>query len=302
MLKVILILLAFAAFFTGCSKQSELQGSVFIVTNGAQNIKLGLVKVTAIPESEIKQFVEKKKSAINGETGKLKSDVDLLKPEIEKYQKEYDEAKRNYDAIAAQRDNLKSREQSLNLSFNPYSLYESPYLAEYESAETKAERNKHKQIQKQLDAIRKQIAGFEPKVSQAGKIMTDAKSRLDNSKSNLSKISEKLLSLLNPPVLLDGLPEGKIKAVTDADGKFFLKLPAGRYALVASAERRVASETEQYYWLVWVDVDGKEPRQIMLSNQNMLGENSEDSVFKFNELVPLLDKPAKDFNAGNSSV
>jgi hypothetical protein len=303
MIKAFLIItVIFVFIFTGCNKQGELQGSVFIVTQGAQNIKLGLVKVTAIPENEIKQFVEQKKSIINGESNKLKSDMDAIKPEIAKSQKEFDEAKRNYDEIVAQRDNLKSREQSLNLGFNPYSLNEDPYLSEYETPEMKAERNKQRQIQKQLDAIRKQIASYEPKVSQASKIMTDAKSRLEMSKSNLSKITDKLVSYVQASFLFDGLPEGKIKAVTDADGKFSMKLPSGKYALVASSERRVVNTTEEYYWLIWVDIDGKEPKQIMLTNQNLLGQDSEDGVFKLKELIPSLDKPDKTPNSVTSSV
>ena len=293
MLKVLLTLSLFilTLFLSlNCSKSNaELQGSVFIVTNGAQNIKLGLVKITAIPESEIIKFVEQKKSFISDESNKLKGDIDAAKPEIDKYQKEYDEAKRTYDAINSQRENLKSREQSLNSNYNPYSLYESPYLSEYETDEEKATRSKQKQIKNQLEGLKKQIAAYDQKVSQANKIVSDAQQKLSNSKAKITKINEKLLSYLNQSYLLEGLPEGKIKAVTDADGKFSMKLPTGKYALVASSQRRVVDSTEEYYWLVWVNLDGQEAKQIMLSNQNMLGQDSEDSVFNYKELVPLLD-------------
>src|SRR5688572_670307 len=41
-------------------RETEVRGEVFIVTKGRQNIKLGLVEVTALPEEKIRPFIEKK--------------------------------------------------------------------------------------------------------------------------------------------------------------------------------------------------------------------------------------------------
>ena len=72
------------------------------------------------------------------------------------------------------------------------------------------------------------------------------------------------------------LPRGISTATTDADGKFTLKLPKpGKYALTASAERRILDETEVYRWLIWVRDSDK---TITLSNDNLIESGSLDSV------------------------
>lgn len=42
-------------------KETEISGDIFIVTKGAGNYKLGLVKVSAIPEEIIQQYINNKK-------------------------------------------------------------------------------------------------------------------------------------------------------------------------------------------------------------------------------------------------
>ena len=58
--QIIGILLSFGLLACGNS-EGILNGEVFIVTKGGQNIKLGLVTVRVIPETDILAFVHKKK-------------------------------------------------------------------------------------------------------------------------------------------------------------------------------------------------------------------------------------------------
>jgi len=53
LLLIVSAILLATCVLSACKKESELQGSVFIVTQGAENYKLGLVKITSMPESEI---------------------------------------------------------------------------------------------------------------------------------------------------------------------------------------------------------------------------------------------------------
>ena len=65
-------------------------------------------------------------------------------------------------------------------------------------------------------------------------------------------------------------PQGITTTITDAEGKFTLKLPKpGRYALAARAERSVINKTEEYYWLVWINADENTQKTIILSNDNL---------------------------------
>jgi len=73
------------------------------------------------------------------------------------------------------------------------------------------------------------------------------------------------------PFYISRLPAPSVIAKTDADGKFSMKVPLGRVALVAHASRSVGDSNEDYYWLVWNDVTGKEAATVMLSNDNLFG-------------------------------
>ena len=67
---------------------------------------------------------------------------------------------------------------------------------------------------------------------------------------------------------LSSIPPALTKAKTDADGKFSLTLPAGKFAITASSHRLAGGSEEEYYWLVWVDATLKD-QSIMLSNDNL---------------------------------
>lgn len=51
-------LTGFVFLIAGCDIKSHQEGEVFIVTNGGQNLKLGLVEVLAIPESSVEQKIK----------------------------------------------------------------------------------------------------------------------------------------------------------------------------------------------------------------------------------------------------
>lgn len=53
--------------------------------------------------------------------------------------------------------------------------------------------------------------------------------------------------------LSDPLPAPRTKTVTDADGKFELKLPRkGKFAIFARATRKVGNASENYAWFFWL--------------------------------------------------
>lgn len=74
----------------------------------------------------------------------------------------------------------------------------------------------------------------------------------------------------------DGLPNGISKTNTDADGRFSLSLPAGKFALAAHAKRELYQSTEEYFWLIWVSPEKN--MSLMLSNNNLMNEQFLDSV------------------------
>jgi hypothetical protein len=74
--------------------------------------------------------------------------------------------------------------------------------------------------------------------------------------------------------IFESLPPAAGKALTDADGRFAMTLPKDKgYFLAAKASREIGSRKEEYYWLVYAKATDP-PKDIILSNQNMLNDNA----------------------------
>jgi hypothetical protein len=59
--------------------QGKLDGDVFIVTEGAQNVKLGLVEVRVLPYEETKNSIAKTKAGAERETADLQPKLDAAR-------------------------------------------------------------------------------------------------------------------------------------------------------------------------------------------------------------------------------
>lgn len=77
--------------------------------------------------------------------------------------------------------------------------------------------------------------------------------------------------------LLEGMPQPKFISKTDADGKFTLKLPKGKYVIKANSSRAVFGSSETYHWLVVVDTSNIN-QPLMLSNDNLLETKCNECV------------------------
>lgn len=77
--------------------------------------------------------------------------------------------------------------------------------------------------------------------------------------------------------LIDGMPVPLAAAKTDADGKFGIKLRAGKYVVVATAGRSLGTSEEKYYWLVKTDTSTQD-QSLMLSNDNLVGMDCAECI------------------------
>lgn len=75
-----------------------------------------------------------------------------------------------------------------------------------------------------------------------------------------------------------GLPSPVGTSKTDADGKFALSAPAGKYVIAANSSRDVGEDTENYFWLVLVDTSSLPNQSVMLSNDNMFETKCKECV------------------------
>ena len=70
-------------------------------------------------------------------------------------------------------------------------------------------------------------------------------------------------------------------AETDADGKFVIEVPkAGAFVIAAQAKRSVGDDTERYYWLQPVSLQGQQQLTQNLSNNNLTSTTGTSALIK----------------------
>ena len=76
----ILAVLFLCFAFAGCSPREEkIDGSIFIVTKGGENVKLGLVAVFLFDEQQIAPYMAKTTAGLETNLAELKAEVARLK-------------------------------------------------------------------------------------------------------------------------------------------------------------------------------------------------------------------------------
>lgn len=246
----VLIVLLGTLMLIGCKGTAkvatdiELNGDVFIVMKSAQSIKLALVEILAIPEAEMMPFIQSK-----SQTGK--AEIDKITPQLEPLRKEM-------GTLAKEIDQAAKEEKA---SFNALTLEEKRYIpTDFQNPD-----DYNYRVKAYLYAKIK-LNGL---VKRAGEKEREYKNKLAESES-YNKAS----------FYIAGLPTPIQIAKTDADGKFTLKLKPGKYGLVAFSRRQIIDATEEYFWLIWVNVDEKQSKRIMLSNDNLFETHSTDCIVK----------------------
>jgi hypothetical protein len=209
----------------------DLDGQAFIVTQRADSIKLGLVKVKVFEELPFTSFIqEKRQNAASIIRGRLKAFHDQETQKLHGVDEVINEYEKEY-----KRTNSKKASENF------------------------------------VEALMEQI-------------------RMEN---KLKEQEAALERQLQNSIWLENLPTPSYLAKTDADGKFSLKLKPGRYALAAEATRKIADKTEEYYWLIWLDVSKKNADKLFLTNDNLLPTFAPSCVVRPDD-IPILPKTGKD--------
>jgi len=103
-----------------------------------------------------------------------------------------------------------------------------------------------------------------------------AASKSDEWNAALKFAEQKKLRAEDPAAFIYmSLPPPLASAMTNADGKCSMVIPtAGSIILVAHSSREIGSDVEQYYWFCRVSPDSAQPKSVILSNQNLLTNES----------------------------
>ena len=226
------VIILLALFASACGyRQGELNGEIFIVTKGGENIRLGLVTVQAISEDKMKEYITKKIS-------ESKYNIDRLGIDIDKSKEEYHIAEKD-EILSEDEYKRRFRLWTKNVSSKQGKKYYQEAYNIYKEKRDKSLDKKNKFYSLQKTRIYYKSAGY----------------------------------------YFNGLPESVATGKTGADGRFSIPIQRNkRVALAAHASRQVFDHKEEYYWLLWVSLDGESSKKIFLSNDNMTDVGAKDSV------------------------
>ena len=265
--------------FIGCGIfEKEISGSVFIVTNSGENIKLGLIPVYFIP---VKRFEQERITAI---------------AEIEKFNiqnsEEFSILKRKYlnELNLFQSFELKNQENEKRLKQYILNQRTIGYTIWEHSGEVIADDFNQEEVQEICSQINKQIE----EINSISEKMSQINERVANVSRKLKYIcnaSEKLKAT-RLKLFFNSIQTNAIFTTSNADGNFFIKIARGNdYIVSAFGERTVGRSKEKYYWLRKLNESSKNQEiSILISNDSLInnipGDESAISIlnnFTFND-------------------
>ncbi len=298
-----------ACSMLGCG-QKNIKGQVFIVTTGAENIKLGLVEVLVLDEQSVAVFLKKKKPAVEQEVSlradnlrKAEHELQVAQHELEEFQKTdeafqpaFVELKIQYAALEREIRELENgpTESILAIMKQTHDV-EAQRADSLDAAGEKL--MKLQALSSQLAAIDQQEKENAPEIARKRMRFAELWKQI----TAVSASSDKKLQALSDRVAAcsaafnqcrtamesfpnlqfyfsDPLPTPYQKTLTDADGRFEIKLPRmKRFAVFAQSSRKVATDTEKYVWFFWLP-GTSDNTPLMLSNNNLIFIDYPDNV------------------------
>ena len=235
------------------AREVAVSGQVFIVTQGALNVKLGLVEVRLISEADALKYLEGKKA----EAQVKQANLDSLIAECKEHHRIAVAA-----ATAAKRAEEIAEQELLSAEQEDREFIMSHDLSIYNWDSSKSD-----SAQKKYDALTNQA--------------DDKQRAIEKWIHENSVLSKRKAYFSSGQFYFAELPAGIASTKTDADGEFTLKAPIqGSFVLEATASRQVGGQTELYFWLVKLVPDSEANCRVLLSNDNMTTSSSPNSILK----------------------
>jgi hypothetical protein len=229
------------------SQKGTLAGQIFISTKGGENVKFGAIRTSLFSREAINELLVGVK---NYAKIKVQLQTDRLAAAFA-VQKDVDAREMIAVALADEADQQQNSQQDSRLWQRTSGLSET---ASSSDAAGKAFRE-----------------AAQNDVRDASDAAGIAKQQyLDIAKPAIYQSGGFYFSFLRSPIC---------DAETDADGKFAIQMPTlGAFVIAAWAERTTGKDTERYYWLVPVSLEGERQRVQNLSNNNLTSATDTSSL------------------------
>ena len=226
----LLITLAITIIFNvDCAKHKDLTGEVFIVTKGANNIKMGLVPVKLFDQDTINRQLAAIEQLSIQLRDKYLTEKTQLEEKMKNLENKYAEAE--FDEFLQL---LKKQNEELKASIGQ------GYSVRLE--DLKVPRSTKLKIKDSLSVQLKQ---------------------------KLELVKTEILYTNSSEFVFDNLSNPFMETITNADGLFSFTIADGRnVVLVAKSSRQTSEGIESYFWLGSVSLQNVDSQHLIISNHN----------------------------------
>lgn len=268
----------------GCKpKPTTLTAQVFIVTKGAENVKLGDVEILLIEKSWMTNYLETRQptieSMLEAKQQEIKNGTYL---QCYKTNADYINISSDYHTLQAKVENLQADWDTFNKQENTAQTKEDAWAKQCALYPDSDVAQKHYSDAK--DEVALLLEKMTTTTDQTQPLVDEMKPLVNQMDVIRLKVTstekEKLENHPTPADYFEDFsPAIAQKTTTDSDGKFYLSYPSKKaFTIFAHAQRLVLDKTETYYWLVDAPT-GTKTAQILLSNNNLVFADP-DGYFK----------------------
>jgi hypothetical protein len=300
-----IFLLAFAPAVTMLSlmackpKEVPITGQVFIVTKGADNVKLGALEIDLIRKEEVIGYLYRMQSTIDDDikacqkglnqalaaTEALQSNVlaletddSLVLAQVHRFP-EYMSIKIERDALVQEHDALVQKVNGMSQLYDQNVNVTAARATEQQLYDLcVAVTNEICANEKAHHAVEEQLLDAKRNVKQ--KMLESAEAEVMSNHLNVDRLRLHLSRFpTTEDYLLNFSPVIIRKVFTDADGRFSIVCPKpGAFTLYVSAHRQTLQGTESYYWLI--DAPTYPTNKELIFSIHNLTEADPDDYFK----------------------
>ena len=262
-IKIIAVLVTIVGILglTGCApKETTLSGQMFIVTQGADNVKLGDVAILLIEKSQVTDFLQKKQSTIDSEIESQQEELTKAEEQVTAAFKNGENAKKNYISFTENSPYEKDPDYiKVKSHLATVSRLEDSFQQQYDSLDAKvtsatsdgssdmdtfnALLTQRNSAQQSLDIEKNMVISLQAKLydiqiraeEEANQMLEAAQAGVTNAESDAATAKAALEKMPTPEDYFgDFLPVVFQKTISDSDGKYsFVYPPDKSFALFA---------------------------------------------------------------------
>ena len=279
--------------------KGKLSGQVFVATKGGENFKLGAVQVSLFAREAIDVLVAGLKAFANAKieqlrlaaekTGEKQAEAALRQTEAALQQAEaaLQQAGAALQLAEAIEQQAKAAEQQAKttekINWDAYQKTpgsnEAKIAAEGAKGAAVSAKAAADAASQALNAARQRVGAAQQGVDAAQQGVSGAQQGVGKARGRDNSLLKQQAFYYSGSFYFSHLRSPIQTAKTDADGKFMIEVPrTGKFVIAAKGERSVGQETEKYYWLQPVSLEGQQQLVQNLTNNDLTSTTGTSSL------------------------